>query len=132
LKLGPISGKKQGVTVALCVTLAVYALIGLGDYFSWNTARWIAGEQIVAQGVSPETIDGGFEWNGWYRFETALPQAIAAGKGEDLFGWLKLTSDQYIMAYEPLDGLPIMSRVEYAVPLSDQRRFIYVLAVNGP
>jgi 4-amino-4-deoxy-L-arabinose transferase-like glycosyltransferase len=132
LKLGPISGKKQGVTVALCVALAVYALIGLGDYFSWNTARWIAGEQIVAQGVPPETIDGGFEWNGWYRFETALPQAIAAGKGEDLFGWLKLTSDQYIMAYEPLDGLPIMSRVEYAVPLSDQRRFIYVLAVNGP
>lgn len=132
LKIGPLSVRQQGVTVALCVALATFALIGLGDYFSWNTARWLAGGQLVVQGVPPEAIDGGFEWDGWYRFETALPQAIAAGAGEDLFGWLKLQPAQYILAYEPLGDLPVVGRVEYDVPLSNQRRAVYILATDNP
>ncbi|MCX5848620.1 MAG: hypothetical protein NTW65_04150 [Deltaproteobacteria bacterium] len=54
------------ITGALC--LIFFSTLVTQDYFRWNEAKWTAANWAVAQGYSPLTIDGGFEWNGWHHF----------------------------------------------------------------
>lgn len=55
------------MTVAIgLVLMAAYSMIGTYNYFSWNRARWQAGRDLITAGVPATTIEGGFEWDGWY------------------------------------------------------------------
>lgn len=52
------------------VYLAVLYLVSvfeIKDYFNWQTTRWKALEILNAKGISANKIDGGFEYNGWYK-----------------------------------------------------------------
>lgn len=91
------------VTGALvCVVMLTYVLREQADYLAWNTARWEVGRRLVGDGVAPIEIGGGFEWVGWYDFEKALPIALAAGHGDNMFDWYNVLPDRYFMAFEPL------------------------------
>ena len=107
--------------------MLVYGVIEIGDNLAWNTARWQSGQKLIAQGVPPETINGGFEWVGWYEFETALPQALAQGKWSDQFAWTSLTPDRYVLAFEALPGYRIFDHVPYQAPLVGHTGDVYVL-----
>ena len=53
------------LAASACSGLISVAL--LHDWLSWNTARWELGRHaLVARGLKPADIEGGFEWNGWY------------------------------------------------------------------
>ena len=43
------------------------AAAGTHDYINWNKARWKATSALLAEGVSPSKINGGYEFNGFYR-----------------------------------------------------------------
>jgi len=68
------SGRRDGrrfrfVTAASCVLI----LAGLGwfciaathDYLAWNRLRWELGRGLLAEGVDPLALSGGFEFNAW-------------------------------------------------------------------
>lgn len=117
----------------VCASMLAYALPEQAEYLAWNDARWRLGRQLVQQGAAPQQIQGGFEWVGWYDFEAALPLAIAAGRGDDLFGWVAVFPDQYFMAFQPLGVTNGRSKVSGVVPY--RSRFgpggeIYALEVN--
>jgi hypothetical protein len=116
----------------VCAALLLYGVIEIGGNLSWNAARWQAGQKLIAQGVSPETIDGGFEWTGWYEFETTLPQALAQGQWSDQFAWASLTPDRYILAFEALPGYRVVDRVPYHAPLLGYTGDVYVLERETP
>lgn len=129
-----VSGRSAGLKRAgwiaglmACGVMATYSLAGMNDYLAWNTARWAAGRQLVAQGVSPTALAGGIEWVGWYEFETALPWARAAGKGNELFGWTQMTPKKYQLAFTPLAGYQVIGAVAYSRWLSAQPDHIYIL-----
>ena len=42
------------------------------EYLARQGAIWDAGRALAAQGIPPEQIDGGYEWNGWHRVELAV------------------------------------------------------------
>jgi len=132
LRLGPINLRGWIAGLAICAAMLAYSLYEMADHMAWNTARWAAGEKLVAGGVSPEAIDGGFEWVGWYEFETALPVAIARGQSESLFAWQTVTPDQYKFTFEPLAGYTIFQSVVYRVPVFDREAEIYVLQPPEP
>jgi hypothetical protein len=101
LREAPVSLRGAAVGALACAGLFLYSLREQGDYMAWNEARWRMGRALVQTGVAPETIQGGFEWLGWYDFEKALPAAIEAGRGDDLFGWTNVFPDRYFLSFEP-------------------------------
>lgn len=45
-----------------------FSLLATHDYLSWNRARWEALDYLTTQkNISPNQIDGGFEFNGWHQ-----------------------------------------------------------------
>lgn len=132
LRLRPVS--RRGVLLGICVCAAFmgYSLIEMDDHFAWNSARWEAGQALVAQGVHPENIEGGLEWDGWYAFETAWPQAMAQGKRNDLWAWMTITPHQYWLAFESLPGYTVVRQTPYSGRLSRQTKYIYTLKPNTP
>jgi hypothetical protein len=46
------------------------------DLLERDAAIWQAGQALVARGIPPEEIDGGFEWNGWYRGQAVIAAAV--------------------------------------------------------
>ena len=81
----------------LAVTLLVSGL-ATHDYFQWNRARWQAIERAEALGASPHTLDGGFEYNGFHRFEI-LPRKRYPGKS---FWWVK--DDEFAVSFSEVPG----------------------------
>ncbi|MBI5564947.1 MAG: glycosyltransferase family 39 protein, partial [Chloroflexi bacterium] len=110
---------------AVSAALMGYIVIGMSDYRAWTTARWDAAEQLVAQGIAPENIDGGVEWVGWHEFEAVLP--IARARGSDILEWMKINPKTYLLAFEPLPGYAIVKEVSYPEPFIDQTGHIFVL-----
>jgi hypothetical protein len=43
-----------------------FTMAATHDYLAWNRTRWQALNDLMEQGVTPEYIDGGYEFNGWY------------------------------------------------------------------
>jgi hypothetical protein len=50
---------------ALAALYAGFAVASTHDYLAWNRQRWAAGRGLVASGVSPSEVDGGFEFNNY-------------------------------------------------------------------
>jgi hypothetical protein len=87
----------------------IAAAIGLGavatrDYFAWNRARWDAIRLAEKLGGTPETIDGGFEYNGYRRFERSGGRA-PVGKS-----WWWVKDDEYVVAFSPVRGYDVVER----------------------
>jgi hypothetical protein len=132
LRSGSLRLRGWLVGLTACAAILAYDLVEMSDYMAWNSARWAAGEQLVARGVPPGAIDGGLEWVGWHEFETALPLAIAKGQANDLFAWMSITPKRYTLAFEPLTGYNTVNQVAYRVPVLDRVGHIYVLERAGP
>jgi hypothetical protein len=53
--------------------IAIFSLIFMLNSFAFDSARWRAGERLVQLGVSPDEVDAGYEWVGY--FQPSLPAA---------------------------------------------------------
>jgi Dolichyl-phosphate-mannose-protein mannosyltransferase len=55
---------RMAIALGLTLSYLGFAVASTHDYMEWNRQRWIAGLDLVTQGVaSIEDIDGGFEFN---------------------------------------------------------------------
>lgn len=93
-------GARVRHAAAVAWLLAVIALssVATRDYFAWNRARWDAIRTAERMGATPDEIDGGFEYNGFKRFES-LPRAATPGKS-----WWWVKDDRYVVAFVPIPG----------------------------
>lgn len=101
---------------SLLVALGLYSVIGTYNYLAWNDARWTLGRRMVAQGIAPEDINGGYEWNGWHRYKDDIDPIIRSSpKGKNylpeinaiLLGDTNL-SRPYRMFFVPLRGYSVI------------------------
>ena len=87
---------------AIAATWIAFALaLGVAvthDYFAWNRARWDAIHAAEGLGATPATLDGGFEYNGYYRFEVK-PRLSLPGKS-----WWWVADDRYAVAFSVPPG----------------------------
>lgn len=68
------------------------------DYFAWNRARWDAIRHAESIGVTVDRLDGGFEYNGFYGYETR-GRVASAGKS-----WWWVRDDEYVVAFSSVPG----------------------------
>jgi len=61
-------------------TIGMISIAMVHDYLSWNRARWEAlSDLVVKQGITPNRIDGGFEFNGAYLYSKSNTKPDAKG-----------------------------------------------------
>jgi len=96
-----ISGAAKGTAILVAVVLAVFAIGATHDYLAWNRARWEALDYLTVQrNITPERIDGGFEFNGWYLYdETYVPQRPRS--------WWWVHDDEFIISFGLIPGYEI-------------------------
>jgi hypothetical protein len=97
------------VRIAAAVWIALALALGVAathDYFAWNRARWDAIHSAERLGATPDTLDGGFEYNGYYRFEIR-PRASGAGKS-----WWWIADDRYVVAFSVPTGFVERARFD--------------------
>ena len=59
------------------------------DYLSWNRVRWQALHNLMQEPqISPNDIDGGFEFNGWYLYDYKYKKVLTKVGG----GSIKMTT----------------------------------------
>jgi hypothetical protein len=93
-----LAGVAWMIALAGILLQAGFAVAATHDYLAWNRARWIALDQLVAEGATPNQIDGGFEFNGLHRY--GMPGA--ADKG----AWV--ADDTYLVAFGPVPGYRVL------------------------
>lgn len=85
---------------AVLALMAVYSVVGSRDYLEHHRCRWAALDQLVASGIDPSEIDGGFEFNCRYDFR----KVIRAKREEDV-GYQFLVSH-----HQEMEGYRVVSR----------------------
>ncbi|HEX6136500.1 MAG TPA: hypothetical protein VF059_02505 [Casimicrobiaceae bacterium] len=88
----------RGVAVLSVVAALALGTMATHDYFAWNRARWDAIRLAGALGATPATLDGGFEYNGYYRHEIR-PRVERLGKS-----WWWVDDDRFIVTFGPVPG----------------------------
>jgi hypothetical protein len=100
---------------SLIISLAVGSLIlygtfsvaGTHDYLSWNRARWQALNNLeTEQRAGPDEIDGGYEFNGWYLYDSNY--RASPGKS-----WYWVARDDFMVALAPVPGFTEMKRYHF-------------------
>ena len=71
---------ESGVAVVAVALLAAWSIWWEREYLQRRDALWKAGQALVQLGVPPEEIDGGYEWNGWFRGQAIFDSAIQQSK----------------------------------------------------
>lgn len=96
---------REGAGVGLL--LALFALLGTHDYLAWNRARYAGLERLATQDVQPEQIDGGFEFNGFYR---AGPMGKRSGQQKS---WWFVGDDEWAVSMHENYGYDLMFAMPY-------------------
>lgn len=97
-----------------------FTMAATHDYLAWNRTRWQALNDLMEQGVTPEYIDGGYEFNGWYLNDVKYkPQR---GKS---YWWVN--RDDYIISSGLLEGYQEVKRYPFTRWLLLKQDNIFVL-----
>jgi len=124
----PSAQNRLGRAVALAWIAFAIALSAAAthDYFAWNRARWDAIAEATRRGATPETLDGGFEYNGYYGFERK-PRGYAPGKS-----WWWVQDDRFVVAFSPVEGFAELARFPVKRWLGRTPPTVYLLARPAP
>ncbi len=100
------AGRRLGAGLFVAM-FAIGSVLATHDYLAWNRARWQATDALLAAGISPRRIDGGYEFNGWLL--NAVDYKEKPGKS---FWWVY--DDEYVVASGPLPGYAAEARVAFS------------------
>lgn len=121
-------------SAALLVLMALFSVAGTQDYLSWGRAKNEAIGSLLAKGVPPESIDGGFEHAAWnfYEYVRAHPEVNHARPSDP--GWVRLfpvIDSEYVVSFSPLPGYRLVEEHSYFSLLTLRAGRVYVLSRSG-
>jgi hypothetical protein len=97
------------ISIALILML-LYGVFTIGathDYLSWNRVRWQALHNLMQENqISPNHINGGFEFNGWYLYDSKYKY-----KPEKTWQWFD--RDDYIVSFKLVTGYEEVKRYPF-------------------
>ena len=105
------------------IIFAVFSVIGTHDYFAWNRTRWSALNQLLAQGILPEHVDGGFEFNGWHVYDPAYQRKNGVS-------WWWVQRDDYLVTFGEVQGFSKIDSMTYERWMSRDLGTVFILQKN--
>ncbi|MDX2361313.1 MAG: glycosyltransferase family 39 protein [Crocinitomicaceae bacterium] len=113
-------GIKRGYVLVL-IFGGVSTLL-IHDNFSWNRARWGGIEYLTdKENISPNNIDGGFEFNGWHQ---TAPRGVDE---ESKKSWWFVDDDTYVVAAGDIEGFSLYKTLPYQTLLPYETDTLYIL-----
>lgn len=105
LTTGPlVRMNRRFLMPALVAALAigVFTVGAERDYLEWNRTRWlILDELMVKHRVPADSIDGGYEFNGWYHYKGPKQR------------WWRVVRDDFLLAFGPVSAFQEIERYPY-------------------
>jgi hypothetical protein len=107
------------VSTATLVGTAAFSVAATHDYLAASRVRWGALQHLLAEGISPERINGGFEFSGLYLYN--IP--YAHHEGECCY-WK--VHDDYIVSDSELKGHATLATydIEYWLPWGREKMIV--------
>lgn len=108
----------------LVALMGLFSVGATHDYLAWNRARWEALHWLTnTQGVPPERIDGGFEFNGWHR-----PGVLEHGRARS---WWWVAAEDYCITFGELEGFTKVQAFTWPRWLPPGRDSLLVIHKDG-
>lgn len=108
------------LAVVILVIYSFFSISGTHDYLAFNRARWQALTKLVASGITPAEIDGGFEFNGWYQTHARNPDTDF-GKS-----WWFVKDDRYLITSGDFCGFRKKEKYHFSSYLSFSRDSVFI------
>jgi len=113
---------KAGLIVILLLLYST-ALVEIKDFHNWQKERWSALAYLNKKGISAHEIDGGFEFNGWYK-----PNKDFSG-GEKNWWWVD--NDTYLLSHSKVEKYQVDSLFIVQRYLPYRQDTIFLLKKTG-
>jgi len=121
----PFSVKHKSVALGILMIMATFSVGATHDYLSWNRARWKALTYLTGQlAVSPNEINGGFEFNGWHR-------PVKERTYGQFKSWWWVDQENFLITFGPMDGFHEIGNSPFDTYLPPGTDSIYILKKNG-
>ncbi len=133
--------RAQLLSAGLCLSLGVsYGAIALKDQMNFNRAKWFLIGELEKAGVSPEDIDGGYQYN-----VLANPRHILNTAEHDVHNrgwkplfrgrtrerqekrWFAVNNEKYIVSKQVFANCKVVRTKTYWSPIESQTRTLFVL-----
>ena len=111
-----------GVVILFLTAETAFTVLGTRDYLEWNRKRWQATRELMEEGVSYRSIDGGYEFNGWYGYDPAYKPASDRSRS---YWWV--VDDEYMIASGPLPGYVRVKSYPFRRLLTGEQAEVVVL-----
>jgi hypothetical protein len=98
----PAKGTLRVAAIVWIAGTILLSAVATRDYFAWNRARWDAIRAAERLGANADTIDGGYEYNAFRRFERRTPK-VPPGKS-----WWFVADDRYVVAFTAVPGYDVV------------------------
>jgi hypothetical protein len=107
------------LAAAAWLALAWFSVAGEHDYLRWNQVRLALYDETVAHGVSPSSIDGGYELNGWHNVKAShAPTCIGACRCIP-WSWYCIDNSYRILMSAPTPDYELLKQVQPSYWLTD-------------
>lgn len=108
---------RKSAAAVLVTFTAAFAVLGTRDFLAWNRVRWEALTELrQTAGVSDHDIDGGFEYIGWFLYDTISPSEI-----------FSIKNAKYRIGFSKVAGFTVVKQYEYVNWMPPKPRTIFVL-----
>jgi hypothetical protein len=119
-------------SVAVLVVTGMVSVALMHDWLAWNSARWQLGLRAVQQRrIDPLSIEGGFEWNGWYSITSEEPRRTPRPRWQVLRftnSWFSWITGQYCLSFSELRDIKrLVDSQPYSLWLAPGSRQFYLL-----
>jgi len=122
----PSGGGARGSNIllaAIVLAVAAFSTVVTRDHLEWNRARWAATSALLASGIARTSIDGGYEFNGWFGY--GFGYEAKPGKSP---WWV--VDDEYTIASGPMPGFSVHQTYTFRRLLTGQDATVLVLHRN--
>lgn len=82
------------MAIGMVILLSGVSMLIVRDFFKWQELRWKALKELNEAGITAGQIDGGFEYNGWYK--------PIENYSEKTKSWWWVKDDEYVVTTQQL------------------------------
>jgi hypothetical protein len=95
------------IASAIIIMFGLFTILSTHDYFAMNRSRWaLLNYTMNDLHVKPESIDGGFEFNGWYCYDPLYKKSP-----EKTWWWVK--DDSFLLTFGKMNDYTVIKSAPY-------------------